>query len=49
MFFGRDTQPEAVKEIFEELKEVQEAARKARIGIWVYGDVGEDDDERARY
>jgi len=49
MFLGRNSQPEAVKELFEKLKEVQEGARESRLGIWVYGDVGEDDDERARY
>ena len=46
---GRNSQPEAVKELIEKLKEVQEGARESRLGIWVYGDVGEDDDERARY
>ncbi|GMH85204.1 hypothetical protein TrST_g10916 [Triparma strigata] len=49
MFFGKNSQEEAVKEIFEKLKETQEGARKERRGIWVYGDVGEDDDERAKY
>jgi len=47
-YYKRDTQ-EGVGELYDELKDVQEEARKGRVGIWVYGDVGEDDDEKARY
>ena len=47
--FGRETQPEAVKELWEGLTKAQDKARKERVGIWIYGDVGEDDDEAARY
>jgi staphylococcal nuclease domain-containing protein 1 len=46
--FARNSQA-SVLELHGELKDAQEKARKARIGIWVYGDVGEDDDETARY
>lgn len=47
-FFKRETQDSA-QSIWDDLKEVQEEARKGRVGIWVYGDVGEDDEESARY
>ena len=48
MYFKRETQ-ESAGTLHDDLKEVQEEARKGRVGIWVYGDVGEDDDESARY
>jgi staphylococcal nuclease domain-containing protein 1 len=49
MIFGRNTQPESVAELLNGLKDKQDTARSKRIGIWIYGDVGEDDDESARY
>ena len=48
MYFKRETQ-ESAGALHDDLKEVQEEARKGRVGIWVYGDVGEDDDETAKY
>ena len=47
--FGRSSQPDAVKELMEGLTAAQDKARSDRIGMWLYGDVGEDDDESARY
>jgi len=49
VYFARDTQLESVQELHRGCKDKQDTAKKARVGIWIYGDVGEDDDETARY
>lgn len=43
-FFAKETQVEGVKELYKGLIDEQDEAKKARLGIWRYGDVGEDDD-----
>ena len=47
--FGRRTQAESVASLYSKLQDEQDEAKRARRGIWVYGDVGEDDDEAAKY
>jgi len=37
--------PPSAAQTVEQLKEAQEVARKERLGMWRYGDVGDSDDE----
>ena len=35
--------PEVIPELHQSLKEAEQVARKARVGMWRYGDVGDED------